>query len=236
MGKKSFSIFATLLMVIQGAWAGSNATGYNYVERSWDSTNKTVTEQTKTCTSYTPINGTDTSDSGWLGLYDGWYVVTGNSSYKTLNVLGSDVHLIIPDGVSLTVTGGVKLLSGHKLTIYGQSDDSGVLMAHNSYDGGAGNNLYWPNTAMTIGAFRAYFQLADGFTAGEPVVSKSGNVSAFVLNFGNGEQTDIKELQIANSKSGNSIPQWYTIDGRRLQGQPTQPGLYISNGRKVVLK
>ncbi len=29
---------------------------------------------------------------------------------------------------------------------------------------------------------------------------------------------------------------WYIIDGRRLSGKPTQKGLYIVNGRKVVVK
>ena len=29
---------------------------------------------------------------------------------------------------------------------------------------------------------------------------------------------------------------WYTIDGRRVGGKPTQKGLYIINGEKVVIK
>jgi hypothetical protein len=29
---------------------------------------------------------------------------------------------------------------------------------------------------------------------------------------------------------------WYTIDGRRVGGKPTQKGLYIMNGKKVVIK
>ena len=29
---------------------------------------------------------------------------------------------------------------------------------------------------------------------------------------------------------------WYTIDGRKLQGKPTQKGVYIRNGVKVVIK
>ena len=29
---------------------------------------------------------------------------------------------------------------------------------------------------------------------------------------------------------------WYTLDGRKLQGKPTAKGLYIINGRKVVVK
>ena len=119
-------------------------TSYDYIERAWDSENKVVTETTKTLNvgDYTAINGSDTSDSGWYGLNNGWYVVTGNSEYKVLNVLGDDVHLIIPDGVTLTLTGGVKLESddktSHKLTIYGQTNNSGKLIVTNDYSGAAG--------------------------------------------------------------------------------------------------
>ena len=120
---------------------GANEVSYGirYVERAWDATEKRVTETVKVCSNYISINGNDTSDEGWLGLYNGWYVVTGNSAYKVLNVQGNDVHLILPDGVTLTVTGGVKLEENHKLCIYGQSGNaSGTLIATNSYENGAG--------------------------------------------------------------------------------------------------
>lgn len=29
---------------------------------------------------------------------------------------------------------------------------------------------------------------------------------------------------------------WYTLDGRRLKGRPTQKGIYITNGKKVIIK
>ena len=29
---------------------------------------------------------------------------------------------------------------------------------------------------------------------------------------------------------------WYTIDGRRLQGVPAQKGIYIKNGKKLIIK
>jgi hypothetical protein len=29
---------------------------------------------------------------------------------------------------------------------------------------------------------------------------------------------------------------WYTVDGRRVGGKPPQKGLYIINGKKVVIK
>jgi hypothetical protein len=34
----------------------------------------------------------------------------------------------------------------------------------------------------------------------------------------------------------SSLSEWYTLDGRRLNGKPTQRGVYVSNGRKVVIK
>lgn len=119
--------------------ANEVAYGVKYIERAWDATEKRVTETVKVCSHYTAINGNDTSDGGWIGLANGWYVVTGNSAYKTLKVMGNDVHLIIPDGMTLTVTGGVKLEEGYKLSIYGQSGNaSGTLIATNSYENGAG--------------------------------------------------------------------------------------------------
>lgn len=108
------------ILTLCGATTALAQTSYDYFYRSWDATNKVVNKEIRTCNSYTAINGSDTSDSGWVGLYHGWYVVTGNSNYKTLNVLGDDVHLIIPDMVTLTLTGGVKLAAGKKLTIYSQ--------------------------------------------------------------------------------------------------------------------
>ena len=126
------------ILILCGAMTAWAQTSYDYFYRSWDADKKEVKTEIRTCTSYTAINGSDTSDSGWLGLYSGWYVVTGNSNYKTLNVLGDDVHLIIPDMVTLTLTGGVKLETGKKLTIYSQGGDVGQLIATNDYSGAAG--------------------------------------------------------------------------------------------------
>lgn len=40
--------------------------------------------------------------------------------------------------------------------------------------------------------------------------------------------TDVNGLQSTES--------WYTLDGRRLGAEPTKPGLYIHNGKKLVIK
>ena len=44
---------------------------------------------------------------------------------------------------------------------------------------------------------------------------------------------NIYDLSISNSRFDNV---WYTIDGRRLNAKPTQRGVYIHNGKKIVVK
>ena len=34
----------------------------------------------------------------------------------------------------------------------------------------------------------------------------------------------------------DDTPYWYTLDGRRLQGKPSRPGLYLHGGKKIVVR
>ncbi len=90
------------------------------------------------------------------------------------------------------------------------------------------NTLYYPNDEFTIGAFRARFLLAEGTTAG----NLSSLVNAFILNFGDGASSIIDidhSLPVEQSA-------WYDMSGRKLDAKPTQKGIYINNGRKVVVE
>ena len=101
---------------------------------------------------------------------------------------------------------------------------------------GAANKLYYPTKTMTIGCQRAYFQLAKGITAGDPVSSSNAKqIRAFNLNFGDDEATGIISVHDSGFTVNGSAA-WYTLDGRRLDGQPTAKGLYIHGGKKVAIK
>jgi hypothetical protein len=53
-----------------------------------------------------------------------------------------------------------------------------------------------------------------------------------VMNVDGGIITSIFNLpQDAPAETG-----WYTLDGRKLNSRPTAKGIYISNGRKMVVK
>ena len=49
------------------------------------------------------------------------------------------------------------------------------------------------------------------------------------------EPSAIQETEVSLT-SHPSQSGWYSLDGRNLKGQPTAPGLYIKNGRKVVIQ
>ena len=115
---------------------------------------------------------------------------------------------------------------------------------HNLYLG-SGNNIYYPTReGYKVNACRAYFQLKNGLTAGD-TTDPSANLRAFVLNLGEGEETAIRTLSVDHNNSVHGTG-WYTTSGVRLQGKPTQRGIYIrstsgrlqgkNNGRKVVIK
>ena len=81
-------------------------------------------------------------------------------------------------------------------------------------------------------AQRGFFKLS-GITAGD----KAAGVSSFVLDFGDGEEaTGIGNLTVNSQLSTLNSDTWYTLDGRRLSGKPAQKGIYINNGKKIVIK
>ena len=87
---------------------------------------------------------------------------------------------------------------------------------------------------MTIGSCRAYFRLQGGLKCGQPT---STGINNFVLNFGDGETTTgIVKVDNGNLKDDGFHDGWFMLDGRKLPGKPTQKGIYIHNGLKIVNK
>jgi len=96
---------------------------------------------------------------------------------------------------------------------------------------GAGNKLYNPTVvndseqdASYMKGFRAYFQL-KGEAAQAPVQS-------LVMNFSEGA-TGIISATLNDSAEGTN-GEYYDLQGRRIEGQPTLKGVYIVNGKKVI--
>jgi hypothetical protein len=56
----------------------------------------------------------------------------------------------------------------------------------------------------------------------------------FIEDFENGT-TAIKELNAETGKAYN-VDGWYTVNGIKLESMPTEKGVYINNGKKIVIK
>jgi len=89
----------------------------------------------------------------------------------------------------------------------------------------ASGTLVHPSAAGNMKGFRGYFVMHE---------ETASLARAFVINFGEGETTGIQPIRMENGTT--PAEGTYDLSGRRIQGQPTQKGVYIQNGKKVVIK
>lgn len=90
-------------------------------------------------------------------------------------------------------------------------------------DNGVG---FYPASSGTLAAGKAYLAL--------PIWVMENNANAITLQFEDEETTGISQLTDDSEDQQNQT--WYTLDGRRLNGQPTQKGIYMVKGKKVMVK
>ena len=148
----------------------------------------------------------------------------------------SNIENPVFEGVTIDATGRnydngatgdtrVRFCGTYKSTAFDSEDKSILLM-------GAENTLFYPITGSGIGAQRAYFKIGDDDELLAPCLT------AFNIDFGEGDNaTDIKSI---DNLTIYDLPfdadGWYSLDGRKLVGKPKQHGIYINNGKKVVIK
>ena len=94
---------------------------------------------------------------------------------------------------------------------------------------GDANTLYYSTIDRQIRSCRAYFSV--------PYINGHAEAAAraFALSF-DGEETTGISLTPGPSPKGEGSDYWYTIDGRKLSGKPSQRGMYINKGKKIVVK
>ena len=81
-----------------------------------------------------------------------------------------------------------------------------------------------------------FYKLKSGKTLGYGKAYLSGSNAPSYLNFEENETTEIREVKEVNVVIEVNDNSWYTLDGRKMDSKPTAKGLYIVNGKKVVIK
>lgn len=80
---------------------------------------------------------------------------------------------------------------------------------------------FWRSTYNKIGNWRAYLDLET-----------PSNAKGFVLSLDDSTTASISQIETAEDRIKTP---WYTLDGRVLGGMPSQRGIYIHNGKKIII-
>ena len=86
-----------------------------------------------------------------------------------------------------------------------------------------GKAFVYVKNAIEIGANKAWLQI--------PSQQQSAHKLEIVFD---GNMTGVDTLNVKRGTVNDDS--WYTVDGRKLNGMPTKKGIYVKNGRKVVVK
>ena len=187
----------------------------------------------KTTATFGKYQGTDASGMSLLNILgSGWEISGGNVLPKMyVNIINPMFRFVTIDKTApapVNFSGGSFVGNYAPLEITDANRNSIVLLA-------AGNKLGYAKTDRTIangkalGACRAYFDI--------PSVAGAPAINSYELNFGEDDENTTGIIEV-NTNNTNKAEGVFDLQGRRIaNGQkPTAKGLYIVNGKKIVIK
>ena len=176
------------------------------------------------------------SDAGELTLNFGNEVTTLSAGVPYIIKWSAAADLVNPVFRSVTVKNTSPTpFTSNGITFVGQYapfeivDNDAVLSENQGYLNeiillGSGNTLGYASALRTLHTFRAHFEVPVG----------SGAVKAFRMNVGG--ETSIISIDNGQLTMDNEAGAWYDLSGRKVERMPAQSGIYIKNGRKIVIK
>lgn len=136
-------------------------------------------------------------------------------------------------------------------------EDKLIVVGDPSVDAGQGYKFVGAYEELTIDKTKSLFYFLRGDNAKwahigassentwkvvpfDAYVDQSGSASSRELTFTfqelDGSYTAIRSIEANTNDSESAKTGLYTIGGMKLQGAPTQKGVYIKNGKKIVIK
>ena len=135
--------------------------------------------------------------------------------------------------------------------LIGEDNSIGMIASTDPAENSVGNDLHGVDERTlksTLGTgtfyvmgkqgddFGFFEYTADYMPARKAYVRIDGGAAlarSLTMVFGD-EQTGITATTLTDGTKADDA--WYTLDGRRLNGKPTKSGVYVNNGKKVVIK
>ena len=231
--KKRFSVILLSLVLVLWLLPGMSLT-----EMAAQETIKYLDDKgaEQTCAIYTPVTSSTSFSGG------GWYVVNQDVTLSGKTSMAGDIHLILCDGKTLTVTGRIE--GTGSITIYAQSTGDGMGYLH--CEPGNSDNVISSAGNITIngGRITAWKGIYNGIAANGPdssitINGGSVNVTGGTKGIYAGKDIVIKGGSVkAEAQAGSAIyaDKNITIDGGEVEalngfcGLNAQNAITISDG------
>ena len=155
------------------------------------------------------------------------FLIYPSDKYNNLNqVTFSDVT--IEKGALANATVQVQDKSGNKFV--GTYKDQSIYGSKYQYVSGGkfyAATQYTEASPATIKPLRAYLDLTGNV---------NGSRAIIFIDEPDGTTTAIKAVDAEQMLNVVNAEGWYNLNGVKLEGAPTQKGIYIKNGKKIVVK
>ena len=161
------------------------------------------------------------------------YIIKWGSGEDLENPIFSNVTMANATNVPVITSsdGKVSFIGNYNPVTLTAGDPSNLYMGTATESNETYSTLYYPKTNKTMNAFRAYFHVDLSNTSESTEPNK---IRAFNLHFEDEEVlTEVKAVRDVHEVNGDT---WYTSFGMKLEGKPSVPGVYIYNGRKVMIQ
>ena len=157
---------------------------------------------------------------------------------------GDDIVNPVFQGVTISSTTPTAVVSNDKkVTFVGQYSPFSIVNSGATGDNEGnkneillmtkGNKIGYSKNPRTLNCFRCHFYVPT---------NGGQQAHSIEVDFGEGETTSLSEELRVKSEECNATLRslveevWYSLDGCKLEGKPTAKGMYIVNGRKVIIK
>ncbi|MCR5434954.1 MAG: BspA family leucine-rich repeat surface protein, partial [Bacteroidaceae bacterium] len=135
---------------------------------------------------------------------------------------GEDIVSPVFSDVTINKTMYPAVSQDGKVTFVGQYSPIKVTEPNRYIMLSSGNTLGYAAAGNTLRPFRAHFEVTSG-----------QNVKGYQISFGEEDPSIIHNSQFIIHNNDDA---WYSLDGIKLHGKPTRKGIYIHNGRRIVVK
>ena len=147
-----------------------------------------------------------------LNFSDATMLEAGVPYFVKWETAGADITNPVFSNV-IVADGKVRFLGSHSPVYCGANNKNLLFLGVNS-------QFYYPSVSGLLNSFRGYFLIDD---------EMSNSVKQ--VKMGLEDATSVRDIEAVGNNGS-----WFTIGGVKLENAPLHPGVYITNGKKIVIR